>query len=303
MKAAVSVCAEAPALSRPRVADYVELAKPRVAVLVLFTVGAGVLLASGRDFSFLVLLHTVLGTALVATGASALNQWLERDSDALMPRTEKRPLPSGRLQALEVFVFGVALGLGGVLYLALTLNHLLAALIAAVTFLLYVAVYTPLKRRTPLNTLIGAVPGALPPIIGWCAVRGELTREAALLFLILFLWQVPHFLAIAWMYRAEYARAGLCMLPVVDRDGHRTSQNMILYSLALLAVSLQPVLFGEARLVYLGGAVLLGLTFLATAVGFQRRRTHCQARRVLRASLLYLPGLLALLLLDRALGL
>ena len=303
MKAAVSVCAEAPALSRPRLADYIELAKPRIAVLVLFTVGAGVLLASGRDFSFLVLLHTVLGTALVATGASALNQWLERDSDALMRRTENRPLPSGRLQALEVFVFGLTLGMGGVLYLVLALSHLLAALIAALTFVLYVAVYTPLKRRTPLNTLIGAVPGALPPIIGWCAVRGELTREAAVLFLILFLWQVPHFLAIAWMYRAEYARAGLCMLPVVDRDGGRTSQNMILYCLALLAVSLQPVLFGEAGLLYLGGAVLLGLTFLGTAIGFQRRRSHGQARRVLRASLLYLPGLLALLLLDRALGL
>lgn len=303
MKAVVSVCAEAPALSRPRVAEYVELTKPRVAVLVLFTVGAGVLLAGGRDFSFLVLLHTVLGTALVAAGAIALNQWYERDSDALMRRTEKRPLPSGRLQAMEVLVFGLALGLGGVIYLALALSHILAALIAAITFVLYVAIYTPLKRRTPLNTLVGAVPGALPPLIGWCAVRGELTREAGVLFLILFLWQVPHFLAIAWMYRAEYARAGLLMLPVIDRDGRRTSQNMILYCIALLAVSLQPAMFGEAGLLYLGGAVLLGLTFLATALGFQRWRTHCQARRVLRASLVYLPGLLALLLLDRALGL
>ncbi|MHB1426314.1 MAG: heme o synthase [Gemmataceae bacterium] len=303
MKAFVSVCAQAPALSRPRLADYVELAKPRVAVLVLFTVGVGVLLAGGPEFSLVVLLHTVLGTALVAAGASALNQWLERDCDALMRRTEKRPLPSGRLQALEVFVFGLVFGLGGVLYLALTLSHLLAALIAAITFVLYVAVYTPLKRRTPLNTLVGAVPGALPPLIGWCAVRGELTREAGVLFLILFLWQVPHFLAIAWMYRAEYARAGLLMLPVVDRAGQRTSQNMILYCIALLAVSLQPVLWGDAGLLYLGGAVLLGLTFLAAAVGFQRWRTHCQARRVLRTSLLYLPGLLALLLLDRVFGL
>jgi protoheme IX farnesyltransferase len=301
MKAVASVCAEAPALARPRLADYVELAKPRVAVLVLFTVGAGVLLAAGRDFQLLVLLHTVLGTALVAAGASALNQWLERDSDARMHRTEKRPLPSGRLQSTEVLVFGSLLGLIGVLYLALTLSNLSAALVAAVTFILYVAVYTPLKRRSPLNTLIGAVPGALPPIIGWCAVRGEITHEAALLFLILFLWQVPHFLAIAWIYREDYARAGLRMLPVVDRDGQRTAQNMILYCLALLAVSLQPVLLHEAGFLYLGGAVLLGLTFLATAIGFQRWRSHCQARRVLRASLLYLPGLLALLLLDRAL--
>jgi protoheme IX farnesyltransferase len=303
MKAAVSVCAEAPVLARPRIADYVELAKPRVAVLVLFTVGAGVLLASGRDLHLMVLLHTVFGTALVAAGASALNQWLERDSDALMRRTEKRPLPSGRLQGLEVFIFGLLLGLGGVLYLALSLDHKLAALVAGVTFLLYVFVYTPLKRRTPLNTLIGAVPGALPPIIGWCAVRGEFSEETAILFLILFLWQVPHFLAIAWIYREEYARAGLKMLPVVDRGGQRTSQNMILYCLALLAVSLQPVMAGSAGLLYLGGAVLLGLAFLATAIGFLRWRSLCQARRVLRASLLYLPGLLALLILDRALAL
>jgi protoheme IX farnesyltransferase len=301
MKSAISVCAEAPVLARPRLADYVELAKPRVAVLVLFTVGAGVLLASGRHFPLGVLLHTVLGTALVAAGASALNQWYERDTDVRMRRTEKRPLPSGRLQAGEVFLFGVLLGLGGVLYLALTLSHIAAALVAAVTFLLYAAVYTPLKRRTPLNTLVGAVPGALPPIIGWCAVRGEITHEAGVLFLILFLWQVPHFLAIAWIYRDEYARAGLRMLPVVDRDGSRTSQHMILYCLALLAVSLQPVLFGSAGLLYLIGATLLGLTFLATAIGFQRWRSLCQARRVLRASLVYLPGLFALLLLDRAL--
>lgn len=310
MKAVVSVCAEAPALNpvginpaAARLVDYVELTKPRVAVLVLFTVGVGVLLAGGRAFPFLVLLHTILGTALVAAGASALNQWYERDSDARMQRTEKRPLPSGRLQALEVFVFGLALGLSGVLYLALTLSHLLAALLAAATFVLYVAVYTPLKRRTPLNTLIGAVPGALPPLIGWCAVRGEWTHEAGMLFLILFLWQVPHFLAIAWMYRTEYARAGLLMLPVIDPDGRRTSQNMILYCLALWAVSLQPVFYGDAGLLYLSGAMLLGLMFVATALGFQRWRTYCQARRVLRASLLYLPGLFVLLLLDRALGL
>ncbi len=151
-----------------------------------------------------------------------------------MRRTEKRPLPSGRLQAVEVFCFGLLLGLGGVMYLVLTLGQIAAALAAALTFVLYVAVYTPLKRRTPLNTLVGAVPGALPPIIGWCAVRGDITREAGVLFLILFLWQVPHFLAIAWIYRDEYARAGLCMLPVVDRDGRRTSQHMVLYCLALL---------------------------------------------------------------------
>jgi protoheme IX farnesyltransferase len=293
-------CAAAPALARPRAADYLELTKPRVAVLVLFTVAAGVLLAGGKGVSAAVLLHTLLGTALVAAGASALNQLIERHSDGHMRRTENRPLPSGRLLPTEVLVFGCLLGAGGVVYLALALERPAAAVVAAITFVCYVAIYTPLKRLTPLNTLVGAVPGALPPLIGWCAVRGDLDCEALTLFLILFLWQVPHFLAIAWIYREEYARAGLQMLPVVDPQGRRTAQQMIAYCLALLAVSLAPVLLGDAGLLYLAGAVLLGLAFLSGALGFQRLRSTGQARRVLRLSLLYLPGLLALLLLDRA---
>jgi protoheme IX farnesyltransferase len=302
MKAAVRLCAEAPPLVRPRAADYLELAKPRVAVLVLFTVAAGVLLASGGVVPAAVLFHTLLGTALVAAGASALNQWLERDSDAHMRRTANRPLPSGRLQSLEVFLFGTLLGALGVGYLALTLPHAAAAVVAAVTFFLYVAVYTPLKRRTTLNTLIGAVPGALPPVIGWAAASGGLGGGAVALFLIVFVWQVPHFLAIAWIYRDEYRRAGLCMLPVVDRDGSQTARNMILYCLTLFPVSLLPVLSGSAGPVYLAGAVLLGAGFLAPALGFGRHKDVTQARRVLRASLLYLPGLLALLVLDGALA-
>jgi protoheme IX farnesyltransferase len=301
MKAAVSACAEAPPLARPRVADYVELTKPRVAVLVLFTVATGVILASGGAVPASVLIHTLLGTALVAAGASALNQWLERDSDARMRRTENRPLPSGRLQPLEVFVFGTLLGALGVGYLALTLPHPGAAGVAAVTFLCYVAVYTPLKRHTTLNTLIGAVPGALPPVIGWCAASGAITGGAVGLFLILFVWQVPHFLAIAWIYREEYRRAGLCMLPVMDRDGTTTARNMVLYCLTLIPVSLFPVLLGSAGPVYFTGALLLGAGFLAPALGFRRSKSVAQARRVLRASLLYLPGLLALLVLDGAL--
>jgi protoheme IX farnesyltransferase len=270
-----------------------------VAVLVLFTVAGGALLAGGRQVPLLVLLHTVLGTALVAAGASALNQWLERDSDGRMRRTENRPLPAGRLQPLEVLLFGSLLGLGGVSYLALTLTQPWAALVAALTFALYVGVYTPLKTRTPLNTLVGAVPGALPPVIGWCAVRGEVTLEAVSLFLILFLWQVPHFLAIAWIYRDEYARAGLCMLPVVDRDGRLTGQNMVSYCLVLIPASFGPALSGAAGPAYFGGALLLGLGFLASALGFRRAHSPRRARLVLRASLLYLPGLFALLLLDR----
>lgn len=302
MKAAVTVCAPATSLARPRLADYLELAKPRVAVLVLFIVAAGVLLAAGHSVQPLLLLHTLFGTALVAAGASALNQWLERHSDGRMSRTENRPLPSGRLLPGEVLVFGLLLGVGGVTYLAVALPRPTAALIAGLTFVSYVGVYTPLKRVTPLNTLVGAAPGALPPLIGWCAVRSDITFEAVLLFLILFLWQVPHFLAIAWMYRAEYARAGLVMLPVLDAGGERTSQQMISYCMALLAVSLVPALTGVAGVFYLAGATLLGLAFLASALGFQRWRTLAQARRVLRTSLVYLPGLFVLLLLDRALS-
>jgi protoheme IX farnesyltransferase len=291
-----------PALAPGRLADYVALAKPRVAVLVLFVVAAGVLLAAGNDLQPLVLLHTLVGTALVAAGASALNQWIERHSDACMSRTENRPLPSGRLLPGEVLVLGLVLGAAGLSYLALALPRPGAALVAGLTFVSYVGIYTPLKRVTPLNTLVGAVPGALPPLIGWCAVRGDVPFEAVLLFVLLFLWQIPHFLAIAWMYREQYARAGLVMLPVVDRGGERTSQQMIAYCLALLAVSLVPTLIGAAGVFYLAGAVLLGLAFLGSTLAFQRRRSLRQARLVLRTSLVYLPGLFALLLMDRALS-
>jgi protoheme IX farnesyltransferase len=200
-----------------------------------------------------------------------------------------------------VLLFGAVLGVAGVGYLALALPNPCAALVAAFTFAAYVGVYTPLKARTPLNTLVGAVPGALPPVIGYCAVSGRIDLRAVTLFAILFLWQVPHFLAIAWMYRDQYARAGLKMLPVLEPDGRLTGRHMVTYCLALLPVSLGPVLLDGAGLVYLGGAVVLGLSFVASALRFRKVRSVCQARRVLRASLLYLPGLLALLLLDRAL--
>ncbi len=300
MKAAV-LTPEPTALPRNRAAEYLELTKPRIAVLVLFTVAVGVVLSTGGSVPASILFHTLFGTALVAAGASALNQWIERDSDARMRRTENRPLPSGRLQPFEVFVFGSLLGVLGVSYLALMLPHPAAAAVAAVTFFCYVAVYTPLKRYTTLNTIIGAVPGALPPVIGWCAATGEISGGAVTLFLILFVWQVPHFLAIAWIYRDEYRRASLRMLPVMDRDGSLTARNMILYCLTLIPVSLLPVVFGSAGLVYFAGAILLGVGFLAPILAFRQRKDVEQARRVLRASLLYLPGLLALLVLDGAL--
>jgi len=246
-----------------------------------------------------VLFHVLFGTALVAAGASTLNQLLERRTDARMRRTENRPLPAGRLLPAEALLFAALLGAGGVAYLALTLPYW-AALVAAATFALYVGVYTPLKRRTTLNTLVGAVPGALPPLIGWAAVRGGLTWEALPLFLIVFLWQLPHFLAIAWIYRDQYARAGLRMQPVGDRTGRAAGWRMVGYCLALLAASLAPLAFG-AGAVYAAGAALLGLGFLASAAAFLRAPSVPQARRVLRASLLYLPGVFVLLLLDAAL--
>jgi protoheme IX farnesyltransferase len=317
MKVATSVCPEASTLTLPgpplcggiqegvtaygartRVADYVELTKPRVAVLVLFTVAAGSMLAAGGYPDLSVLFHTLFGTALVAAGASALNQFLERDSDMLMRRTESRPLPAGRLQPIEVLGFGLSLGIVGVLYLAVFLNQPLAALVAALTFVSYVFVYTPLKRKTTLNTLIGAVPGALPPLIGWTAVRGSPDLEMMPLFVILFLWQVPHFLAIAWIHREDYGRAGLRMLPVVDPEGKLCAWQMLGYCLALVPASLAPMILGRAGPIYLVGALLLGLGFLAFAVAFARARSSGAARAVLRASLVYLPTLLALLLLD-----
>jgi protoheme IX farnesyltransferase len=301
MKAATTIYPEAPAVTQTRFADYVQLAKPRLSLMALFTVAAGALLAAGGSPpDWTIFLNVLFGSALVAVGASALNQYYERETDAFMSRTENRPLPAGRLQPLEVLLFGLALGIGGVVYLALALPHLLAAVLAALTFSSYVFLYTPLKRKSSLNTLIGAVPGALPPMIGWAAVRGSLSLEIAAVFVILFLWQVPHFLAIAWIYRDDYARAGLCMLPVVDRDGAMSSRQMVWYCLALIPASLAPAMLGRAGAFYLISAAVLGLAFMGFAMAFARKRSLKRARGVLRASLIYLPVLLALLLFDGA---
>ena len=287
-----------------RIADYVALTKPRIAVLVLFTVGVGALLAPGGLAQPLLALHAILGTALVAAGASALNQWLERDSDARMQRTENRPLPAARLQPLEAFFFGLALVVAGLVYLCFMLPEMWAALVAALTFVCYVFVYTPLKRKTAYNTLIGAIPGALPPVIGWAAVPGALNFangsgwELLTLFAVLLCWQIPHFMAIAWLYRTEYGRAGLRMVPVGDRTGRRTSCHMVVFCLALIAVSLLPAVLGAAGPLYLWGALSLGMTFLLSALAFRRQCGTLEARRVLRVSLIYLPALLGLLVLD-----
>jgi protoheme IX farnesyltransferase len=289
---------EARLAERSRFVAYAELTKPRIAVMVLFTVLIGAVLATTGRIDLLLLVHTVLGTALVAAGASTLNMYLERRADARMHRTEGRPLPAGRLRPREALLFGSALGIGGTAYLWAALPQAWAALVAAVTFVTYVFVYTPLKRVTPLNTLVGAVPGALPPLIGWTAVRGSLDVEAVGLFLIVFLWQVPHFLAIAWIHREDYARGGFRMLPSVDPDGRLTARNMVVYCLALVPASLVPALGGRVGLVYVAAAPLLGLAFFACTLGFLRGATTANARRVLRGSLLYLPAVLALLLID-----
>src|SRR5439155_2083594 len=215
--------------------------------------------------------------ALVAAGASALNQLFERHSDAMMRRTENRPLPAGRLQPMEVWLFGAALGVGGLVYLAVAVRQPLTVGVAAISFVSYVFLYTPLKRKTTLNTLVGAVPGALPPVIGWTAMGGPLDGGALALFLILFLWQVPHFLAIAWIYREDYARAGLRMLPTVDEQGVATGRQMALYCVTLIPVSLFPVLYRQAGWLYAVGAVALGLAFLVSALAFVRLRSSAQA--------------------------
>jgi protoheme IX farnesyltransferase len=298
MKSALTVSPDAMPLVRSRLADYVELTRLRIAVMVLFTEAAGFCLASAGAPDLARLLHTVFGTALVVAGATALNQVLERHSDALMERTRNRPLPSGRIQPLEALLFGVSLALAGLAYLALTIRQPLAILAAAFALASYVFLYTPLKRKTTLNTLVGAIPGAMPPVIGWTAVTNSFDPAAAVLFAILFLWQVPHFLAIAWIYRADYARAGLRMLPVLDRSGNRTARCMVGYSLALLLVSLVPSALGWTGVVYLLGASVLGVGFVACAFGFWRTRSVAQARRVLWVSLVYLPALLTVLLVE-----
>ncbi len=290
---------EAVAVAGPtRLADFKELTKPRIAVMALFTVAIGYLLGAGRSVDGVVLFNTLVGAGLVAAGGSALNQWLERAIDGRMRRTANRPLPAGRLTPGEALAFGVGLGVAGMAYLALVVGPEAAA-VAGATFVAYVGIYTPLKTVTAWNTLVGAVPGALPPVIGWCAARGwGDPAGAAALFLVLFLWQIPHFLAIAWMYRDDYARGGLRMLPGTDPSGRLTAAVMIGTCVLLLASGLAPVWLGMGGWLTAAGAVLFGVLFLRPAVKFATHRTDRQARKVLRASLLYLPGVLGLLLID-----
>ena len=285
-------------VARRRLADFVALGKPRVVLMVVLTTLVGYYLGVGADLDWLQVFHLLVGSALAAGGTLALNQVIERDLDAQMQRTRRRPLPDGRLQPGEAAVFGGLLTAGGVVYLAVSVGPGCAAVIAVIA-ILYLGLYTPLKRVSPLATVLGAVPGALPPVAGWVAARGELGIGAAVLFAILFLWQLPHTLAIARLYRDDYARAGIRVLPVVDPDGRSTERQIVAGCLALHAAGLLPTLVGLTGGVYFFGALLLGALFLVVGTAQALRPSAPAARRVVIASVVYLPILLALMALDK----
>ena len=289
-----------PATSRrlaERLSGFVSLTKPRISVMVLLTVAVGFLLGARGSSHPTTLLLTLVGTGLVASGASAWNQILERDRDARMKRTASRPLPSGLLSSNEAAWFGTLLGLAGLAVLSIGVNTL-SALVAFTTFALYVGVYTPLKPLTTLNTAVGAIPGALPPVIGWAAATGRLGIEPLALFLIVFLWQFPHFLAIAWIYREDYARGGHRMLPSVDPFGLLSGRQSVSHALVLIPAGLLPTIVGVAGGLYFAGALAAGLFYLAAAYRFRAEVSDANARSLLRASFLYLPAILFLLLLN-----
>ncbi len=284
--------------TRERVAAYLELTKPRITFLIVLTAAAGFALASSAHIDYTGLLRSMLGIALLSSGIATINQYMERDLDALMRRTANRPLPSGKLVPNEALMFGVSLIVLAEVYLAVLVNPL-TALLGLTVIAGYLFGYTPLKTRTTLSTMVGAFPGAVPPLIGWAAARGTIGLEAWVLFAILFLWQFPHFLAIAWMYREDYTRAGILMLPVVEPDGRVTAQQIVVYTILLLPVSLLPTVLGVSGKVYLYGAIVLGLLFLYSSVRAAFSKSRQEARRLLLASVIYLPLLFILMVLDR----
>lgn len=279
--------------------DYLELTKPRITWLILMSTAVGYYFGlHGGVFDWLTAFHTLLGTGLLASGTATLNEWYERAADAKMRRTCGRPIPSGRVSAAGALAFGIALSIFGFVELALRVNRV-CALWGLATLASYLFLYTPLKQRTPHATTIGAFPGAMPPLIGYAAAAGRLSTEAWALFAILFLWQFPHFLSIAWMYREDYGRAGIVMLPVIEPDGKATARQIVICGLLLIPASLAPSVLGMAGAVYLFGALVLGLVFLYTGLRVAFERTRRSARHVLLASVIYLPVLYGLLLVDR----
>lgn len=286
------------ALERSRVADYIALTKPELTFLSVLTALAGYYLGTGGTLAGFGVLHTLMGTAMVGGGAGAINQYMERHFDALMKRTEQRPLPAGRLSPAEVLAFGSALTVAGILDLTLFVNPLTGCL-AALTSVTYLFLYTPLKRITPFSTLVGGIPGAIPPVMGWTAARNEINAEAWVLFGILFLWQMPHFLSLAWMYRKDYARAGYRLLTVVDEKGTRTVVSILVSTAVLLPVSGLLTATGSTGAIYAMGALVAGIALLVPAVRLAHARSSGAARTLFIASLVYLPVLMLALVLDR----
>jgi protoheme IX farnesyltransferase len=278
-------------------ADYVSLTKPRLNFLVVLTSAAGYYLGATTTPDLVQMSQAVVGTALVAGGSAVLNQVYERDTDARMRRTRLRPLPDRRVAPTEATIYGLVLSLVGVGILAVSTNWVAAAL-AAATLAIYLVVYTPMKRTSNLSTLVGAVPGALPAVIGWSAARGDIALGGWTLFAIVFLWQIPHFMAIAWMYRDDYRSAGFPMLPVVEPDGLRTGQQALLYAAALLPVSIGPTVVGVAGWIYFWIALVLGVVLLVLSARFARERSERAARTLFFASIIYLPLIWAAMVLD-----
>ncbi len=285
-------------MNQKKFSDYLELTKPRVTLMVVITMAFGFYLGTRGEMEWLLFFNAVIGTALVAGGTSALNQYVERDIDAKMQRTKNRPLPTGRLRPEQALAFSIAISAAGIVQLMLAVNWL-TAMLAMLTLMSYVFLYTPLKQKSSLSTVVGAIPGALPPLGGWTAARGDLSLEGWVLFAILFLWQLPHFLAIAWIYREDYRRGGFPMLTVIDPEGDSAGRQIISNCLALLPVSLLPTILGMAGQFYFIGALALSLFFLGCGIAVMRHRTNADVRRLLRASLVYLPVLLALMALDK----
>jgi protoheme IX farnesyltransferase len=277
---------------------YIDLTKPRITWLILMSTGVGYFFGMKDGFHWLAFLHTLIGTGLIASGTAALNQWWEHLADAKMNRTNKRPIPSGLVTPPNALRFGVALSVLGFAELYFGVNPL-TGILGALTLGSYLFIYTPMKQVSPHSTTIGAIPGAMPPLIGFAAASGVLTMEAWVLFGILFLWQFPHFYSIAWMYRDDYARAGIRMLPVVEPDGESTSRQIVAFSVVLIPFSLLPVFLAMTGKIYLVGAIMLGMFFLYAGIRVARERTLVRARGVLLASVLYLPVLYGLMMLDR----
>jgi heme o synthase len=287
------------AVRASRSADLIALAKPRLNMLVVVSAAAGYVMAHGDVRDVVKLLSIIVGTGLVAGGASAMNQILEREPDALMQRTRLRPMPDGRVRTKDAWRFAAALSLAGASILALGAN-LLSAGVALLTLVTYAAIYTPLKKLSSFATVIGAIPGALPPVIGWAAAENALSRGAWVLFGIVFLWQLPHFLAIAWIYRDDYARAGFPMLPVLEPDGRSTARQAVIYALALLPLSLAPTLVGMTGAIYFAAALVLTLLFVTLALKFWMTRSVTDARRLFLGSITYLPLIWILMIADRS---